>query len=134
MNPDRLRLVGARRVLVVDDDRATREMFRTALRMGGFEVRLASDGVSALSQVEQQLPDLVVLDLDLPLLNGIAVHEELAARERTRRVPVVIVTGTEWQSPFPAFVTLRKPISTERLIDAVTTATSRSISERKSFL
>src|SRR5258708_34361209 len=93
--------------------------------MAGFDDGLAADGISALSQIEQQRPDVVVLDLDLPLLNGIAVLEELLAREETRRVPVVVVTGTEWNAPLRSFVTLQKPISLHRLIDDVMTAIPR---------
>jgi FixJ family two-component response regulator len=51
-----------------------------------------------------------VLDLDLPSSMGLVVQEELAARSRTRRVPVIIVTGTGWESPVPAFAALRKPV------------------------
>jgi CheY-like chemotaxis protein len=114
-----------RSVLVVDDDVATREMFRMALRIAGFDVETASDGVAALRHIEQRIPDVVVLDLDMPGINGIAVHGELDSRERTRNVPVVIVTGTNWQSPFPASVSLSKPLSPHDLVDAVRDAASR---------
>jgi DNA-binding response OmpR family regulator len=114
-----------RSVLVVDDDVATREMFRVALRMAGFEVSTAGDGLAALRQIEQKVPDVVVLDLDMPGVNGLAVHEELDARANTHDVPVVIVTGTDWQSPFPASATLQKPTSTHELVGAVRNAASR---------
>lgn len=106
-------------VLIVDDDRSTRELFRTALRLAGFDVRPAVDGVSALWQIGQQRLDVVVLDLDLPGVNGIAIHQELESREQTRHVPVVIVTGTEWRSPVPAYATLLKPISPDDLVNTV---------------
>lgn len=106
-------------VLIVDDDRSTRELFRTALRLAGFDVRTAVDGVSALWQIGQQRLDCVVLDLDLPGVNGIAIHQELESREQTRHVPVVIVTGTEWQSPVPAYAILLKPISPDDLVNTV---------------
>lgn len=114
-----------RSVLVVDDDVATREMFKTVLRMAGFEVSTAADGVAALRQIDQHVPDVVVLDLDLPGVNGIVVHEELDAREETHGVPVVIVTGTDWQSPIRASATLRKPTSPHELVGAVRSAASR---------
>ncbi len=106
-------------VLVVDDDRDIREMFTSALRRAGFDVRLAVDGLTALQQIEYVLPDVVVLDLDLPLMNGLVIHQELESSERTRHVPVVIVTGTEWVSPCAAYATLRKPISPEELVNVV---------------
>lgn len=106
-------------VLIVDDDRCTRELFRTALRLAGFDVRTAVDGVSALWQIGQQRLDVVVLDLDLPGVNGIAIHQELESRAQTRHVPVVIVTGTAWRSPVPAYATLLKPISPDDLVNTV---------------
>lgn len=114
-----------RSVLVVDDDVATREMFRMALRIAGFDVETASDGVAALRRIDEHVPDVVVLDLDMPGVNGIAVHGELDSRERTRHVPIVIVTGTDWQSPFPASAALAKPLSPHELVDAVRDATYR---------
>ena len=123
-----------RSVLVVDDDVATREMYRMALRIAGFDVETASDGVAALRRIEQHVPDVVVLDLDLPGINGIAVHGELDARERTRHVPIVIVTGTDWQSPFPVFAALSKPLSPHELVDAVRVAATRQLARDRSRL
>jgi DNA-binding response OmpR family regulator len=97
----------------VDDDSAFRALFTTALRFAGFDVQLAADGLAALRQIEQLLPDAVVLDLDLPFVNGLVVHEELVARSGTRRVPVIIVTGTDWES---SVATLRKPVDPADLI------------------
>ena len=114
-----------RSVLVGDDDGPTREMFRAALRMAGFEVSTAADGLAALRQIDQHVPDIVLLDLDLPGVNGIAVHEELDARAHTHDVPVVIVTGTDWRSPFPVSATLQKPTSTHELVGAVRHAAAR---------
>jgi two-component system OmpR family response regulator len=114
-----------RSVLVVDDDLATRELFRMALRMAGFEVETAADGVAALRQIEQRVPDVVVLDLDLPGVNGIAVHGELDAEPRTRHVPIVVVTGTDWRSPYPTSAMLSKPTSPHELVDAVRAASRR---------
>lgn len=107
-------------VLIVDDDRSTRELFRTTLRLAGFDVRTAVDGVSALWQIGRQRLDVVGLDLDLPGgVNGIVIHQELESREQTRHVPFDIVTGTAWQSPVPAYATPLKPISPDDLVNTV---------------
>jgi twitching motility two-component system response regulator PilH len=111
-------------VLVVDDDRDIREMYTSALRMAGFDVRAAMDGMIALRQIEHQRPDVVVLDLDLPLINGIAVHGELESNVETHALPVVIVTGTEMNSPFPAYATLRKPLDPDVLVGVVRRAST----------
>src|SRR5919204_2837649 len=110
-------------VLLVEDDRATREMFGYALRIGGFDVLLAGDGFTALrlieEQVEERLPDVVVLDLNLPQLSGRDVHQEILAHAETRVIPVIVVTGTE-SDPLPkVFRTLRKPVAPDVLVAVV---------------
>lgn len=103
-------------VLIVDDDRDIREMFTAGLRMAGFDVAVAADGIIALQQIDQRRPDAIVLDLDLPAVNGLAVHEELQARGDTHDLPVIILTGTEWDAPSRAFAILRKPVGPDDLI------------------
>jgi DNA-binding NtrC family response regulator len=106
-------------VLLVEDDRDTREMYAMALRMSGFDVRSAEDGLHALIQLEQELPSAIVLDLDLPGINGIDVQQELKAHAETSSVPVVIVSGAEWASPIPAYATMRKPATPEAVVRMV---------------
>jgi len=106
-------------ILLVEDDNATREMFDYALRMAGFAVTPVRDGFAALRSIEQQCPDVVVLDLDLPHVSGFDVHQEIMSHAETCRTPVVVVTGTNWQPPAEVFRTLRKPIASDILITAV---------------
>lgn len=80
-------------VLVVEDDAALRGMYRTALRMAGYVVQEAANGLEALRVLDADPPDLVVLDLGLPVVSGLTVREELAAQAHTRRIPIVVVTG-----------------------------------------
>jgi CheY-like chemotaxis protein len=117
---------GRRTVLVVEDDPDTREMYAVALRMGGFDVRCASDGFSALHQLEQEVPAAMVLDLDLPCVSGLDVQDELGAHAETRDVPVVIISGTEWpEASRRAYARLRKPITPEALVKIVRRAMTR---------
>lgn len=110
-------------VLLVEDDRATREMFEYALRIGGFSVATAGDGIAALRAIDQHvLPDVLVLDLDLPHINGLDVQREIVAHAETRDIPIVIVTGTSWSVPAGVFRTLRKPINSDVLVRTVTHA------------
>ena len=80
-------------VLVVEDDHDLRASFRTCLALAGFLVREAPDGIHALRQIDQQPPDLVVLDLMLPNLSGLDVQQEIASNAYTRAIPIVVVTG-----------------------------------------
>src|SRR2546426_12738305 len=83
------------RILIVEDDAAVRQLFRTELALAGFDVDTSADGLSALRSIDQGRPDLIVLDLSLPRFDGGAVMRELRASRHTWSIPVVIVTGTE---------------------------------------
>src|SRR5918996_2395132 len=79
------------RVLVVEDDEAIADVLRRSLRAEGHEVKSAGDGAEALTAAEQFTPDLVVLDLGLPRLDGIEVLRRLRADDSD--VPVLILTA-----------------------------------------
>lgn len=81
------------RLLVVDDEPSIRDLLAAALRFAGFEVHTAADGQEALRQAELTRPDLVVLDVMLPDLDGFAVTRRL--RERGRDVPVLFLTARD---------------------------------------
>ena len=109
-----------RRILVVEDDVACAEMYRRALRFAGFEVDIATDGVSALYQIEHHRPALVVLDLHLPGLRGEAILQEISSRSDIKHIPVVVVTGTDIQpSIAEAKAILRKPCDPQHLLTVV---------------
>jgi DNA-binding response OmpR family regulator len=108
------------RILVVEDDPNLRRMYRTALTLHGFHVDVGADGLAALRKIEDDPPDLVVLDLHLPLIDGLAVMSELRARSDTWAIPIVVVTGSDYQyAVAQASVILRKPCSPEKLIETV---------------
>jgi putative two-component system response regulator len=80
-------------VLVVDDVAANRELLEAHLVDLGYDVRQARDGLEALARVADEEPDLILMDVDMPGLDGIEVCRRLKASDRTRLVPVVIVTA-----------------------------------------
>jgi DNA-binding response OmpR family regulator len=82
----------APRVLVVEDDEDIALVLQRSLRLEGYEVRLAGDGVSALDQAHAFLPDLVILDLGLPRLDGMDVARELRDRDD---VPILVLTARD---------------------------------------
>jgi CheY-like chemotaxis protein len=108
-------------VLVVEDDRSLREFYRTTLRSAGYEVGAVEDGTDALRRMEDWTPDVLVLDLGLPQMDGRDLHYELRSRRETRRIPIVIVSGTDTsdlnQAEFAAV--LQKPVLPEVLLQAV---------------
>jgi DNA-binding response OmpR family regulator len=80
------------RVLVVEDDDEIAQALQRSLRLEGYEVRLAGDGVSALDDAHAFLPDLVILDLGLPRLDGIDVARSLRERDD---VPILMLTARD---------------------------------------
>ncbi|MGZ4186792.1 MAG: response regulator transcription factor [Solirubrobacteraceae bacterium] len=79
------------RLLVVDDDRALRDVLRRALTLAGYDVRLAESGAGALAEVAAAAPDAVVLDVGLPDIDGLEVCRLL--RREGNRVPVLMLTA-----------------------------------------
>jgi DNA-binding response OmpR family regulator len=84
---------GKTRILVADDDPQMRRLIRSILERDGFEVTEAADGLDALDALESRPVDLVVLDIDMPRLDGLGVLEELRARVQTSSVPVIVLTA-----------------------------------------
>lgn len=95
-------------------------MFRHALGLAGYSVSDTSDGIHALRIIEQHRPDLIVLDLGLPLLSGLDVQAEIAAHAQTRDILVVIVTGSS--APLDGLdveCVLRKPVLPDEVVAVV---------------
>ena len=81
------------RVLVVDDEAVNQELIKAILIDAGYEVVLASDGPSALAEVQAHPPDLILLDLLMPGMQGLEVCQRLKQKEATVRIPVIVVTA-----------------------------------------
>jgi two-component system OmpR family response regulator len=108
------------RLLVVDDEPSIRELLTASLRFAGFEVFDAADGREALKLAEQYRPDLVVLDIMLPDLDGFTVTRRL--RERGREIPVLFLTARDETSDKVQGLTVggddyvTKPFSLEEVV------------------
>jgi DNA-binding response OmpR family regulator len=83
-----------RHILLVEDDRLLRRACETKLKQRGFEVRVAADGEEALLRVSERIPDLILLDLLMPKLDGLGVLAALRGNEKTRSIPVVILSNS----------------------------------------
>jgi CheY-like chemotaxis protein len=103
-NRDRLRTILTRvkpstkgaRVLVVEDDDATRALLRDMLAREGCEVDTAEDGVAALARIEAGLPDLILLDLMMPRMDGFEFVEAMRARlGKAGEIPIVVLTAKD---------------------------------------
>jgi len=83
----------AKRILCIEDDPEMIDLIRLILVRRGFEVLGASGGNAGIKAVREQLPDLVLLDLMMPDMDGWEVYQQMKANESTRNIPVVVVTA-----------------------------------------
>src|ERR1700743_1838605 len=91
--PDGLSSLPRPLVLVVEDEAAIATMLRYNLEKQGYRVSEASDGQEALSRIQEQRPDIVLLDWMLPLMSGIEVCRQIRRKPATRDLPVIMVTA-----------------------------------------
>lgn len=81
------------KILIVDDDEGVTQTFARMLRLEGYQVRTAINAESGLRLAEESHPDAIILDLRMPLLDGLDFLRRLRAHDEQRRTPVAIVTG-----------------------------------------
>ena len=112
-------------LLVVEDDRALRQLLTDFLTDAGFAVRAAEHGIEALRILDQIEPDLVILDLVLPWMNGVEVLATLRARARFAGLPVLVMTGTATSEfdlrAYRPLTVMRKPLNLDALIPTIET-------------
>ena len=112
-------------VLVVEDSLAQRQMISDLLKNSGLKVTVAGDGVKALERIQQLSPDLVVLDIVMPRMNGYEVCRRLKNDPKTQNVPVVMCSskGEEfdryWGLKQGADAYIAKPFQPTELIGTV---------------
>lgn len=85
----------ARKVLLVDDDRVYRERLEHTLRQHGFDICSAADGASGLLAAHAQQPDLIVVDAEMPVMNGYQMVEVLRSNPRTEKMWVILLTARD---------------------------------------
>lgn len=85
--------MSARRILIVDDSESNLRLFKALLAHQAYEVRGARDASEALCILETFLPDLLLLDLRLPGMDGLSLTRKLRADERTRHITIIAVTA-----------------------------------------
>lgn len=79
-------------ILVVDDSKAIRQLVRICLGGAGYNVVEADDGTSGISQVRSQPVDLVIADVNMPLMSGLEMIKQLRAMERYAKLPIFVLT------------------------------------------
>jgi CheY-like chemotaxis protein len=80
-------------ILIVEDQQDLRQLYATELALGGFDVIQAGDGAEAITHTSSESPDVVLMDLSLPIVDGWEATRRLKADERTSHIPVVALTA-----------------------------------------
>ena len=112
-----------RRLLVIDDDQIIRAALRAGLELHGFEVTAASNGFEALATIAGMVPDLIVLDLAMPIMSGQRFVEMLTLRKLRSRLRILVVSadpdGHDEARAMGADGYLRKPLSLAALVHEI---------------
>jgi len=85
----------AEKILVADDEQEIRNLLDHFLKGQGYEVILASDGNEALRLASEKNPQVIILDIKMPGLDGLEVCKRLKEKEQTKLIPVIVITGFE---------------------------------------
>jgi DNA-binding response OmpR family regulator len=89
-------------ILIVEDDKNLGEFLSICLKEKGFFVEIVEDGGSALSRIEKQPPDLILLDIMIPVVDGFEVCSELKRQEKFQNIPIIIITARSDQDSMSA--------------------------------
>jgi CheY-like chemotaxis protein len=110
-------------VLVVDDDDGLRDMLVDALELEGMQVRAAANGAQALAVLEHWHPQVILLDLNMPVMDGWAFREAQRARPTIAQIPVIVYSasfhGRVKMEGFDEAAFLSKPCSLDQLFDII---------------
>lgn len=117
--------MGSREILVVEDDLVTQNMIKTTLRNAGYQVFTASTGKEAIELAQKRLPEVIVLDIMMPDMDGGEIAEALRNDPKSAKTPIIflsaLVTGKEERvsSQKDPTVFMSKPFNRERLLNEV---------------
>lgn len=117
--------MGNARILVVDDEPDVVTLIERILQPEGFEVLQAYDGISALDMAERDKPDLILLDIMMPMMSGYEVCEQLKTNPQTQHIPVLAFSSGHTQDAWEksqqagAATLLSKPFSSAELVAQV---------------
>lgn len=111
-------------VLVVDDEPMIRLLLRQALELDNFDVSVAKDGMDALEKVKEKQPDVLVLDVMMPKMDGIAVCKALRQIQETAELPIILLSGQANYSKRELLKTgascyLPKPVEIDALVGSI---------------
>lgn len=139
MSPDRSAKIDS--ILVVDDSPDNLFLVQTTLEEGGYDINLAEDGKTALAKINQSLPDLILLDVMMPEMDGYEVTKRIRDNKALPYIPILLITAHERSSvvkglDIGADDFIRKPLDVDELLARVRSLLrlKRSIDEREHMI
>ncbi len=120
------------KILLVEDNETNRDMLSRRLMRKGYDVVMAEDGEQAVQMAESENPDLILMDMSLPVLDGWEATRRVKAKEETRSIPVIALTAHAMAGDREKALDAgcddydTKPIELPRLLDKITALIARS--------
>lgn len=120
------------RILLVEDNELNRDMLSRRLLRAGHEVSMAMDGLQAVAQAREEHPDVILMDLSLPLLDGWDATRRIKADAATRAIPVIALSAHAMNGDRESALKAgcddfdTKPVDLPRLLEKITTALEAS--------
>jgi DNA-binding response OmpR family regulator len=131
------RKVKSHKILVIDDEPEITDIIETFLEAAGYEVKSENSSMVGIERAKAFLPDLVLLDIMMPFMDGYDICTELKRDEATKDIPVVFLTGKDARTDegrsyrVGGVLYIKKPFSCERLLDIVRMVLQTVEKERK---
>lgn len=124
------------KILVVDDDAVNRDIIKTRLEAAGYEVAEAANGEEGVNLAQKLPPDLIILDVMMPKVDGLLACRILKSNEKTKGIPIIMLTARSqqleelrgWESGADEYLT--KPCDHQHLLEVVSQFLSKMNKER----
>lgn len=122
----------AKKILIIDDNAMNRKLFRQVLIKAGYDILEADDGKQGVELSKQSLPDLILMDIQLVEMDGIAALKAIREIEATRRIPIIAVTAYALKGDRERFLAagfdeyISKPIDNQAFLESIKTMLERS--------
>ena len=113
------------RVLVIDDNEDYRTSFREVLELENYDTLEAENGLIGIAMIQQHVPDIILCDVEMPVMNGIDVLRTIKADPRLAKIPFIIITGQSEQEivqtahDLGVTAFLNKPLPIKELLDVI---------------
>ncbi len=113
------------KILVIDDSKVIRQRVKEMLPAGNFEVLEAKDGLEGLQLIQQEHPNLIMLDFLLPKMSGWEVYQQIQTQPHLQAIPLLVMSGRKEEvtekisEPFERFAFIEKPFEKKELIESI---------------